>query len=379
MLKSMTNNFNKICELTDINTDIMQNTIEEIIEMAREENTNKLKYLANNTNTEYQSNNKFFKELEFLLPHVGPFHCTFCPKTFTDIYAFKFHISRHNGTKPFKCMVCPRELTHKKEYVCHLRRHTKECPFKCDNCDKSFPSKKEWHRHVIKHGSKPYVCELCADSFYTQHQLTNHMKNHNNIRDHVCTECGKGFTHRGLLRQHLQTHNKTKCICHLCDNIYSNPRSLRKHYVRVHESGQQPSSASLAQYNCQICKITFPTIQDAKQHRKEHKQSNPAERRHVCDICGHHFAYPRNLHDHKKTHSNIRDQVCDICGKAFTNANLLNQHKNVHTGEKFVCKACGKDYAHYRGLCRHITKVHGINIRDLDAWLEKQKLSSTSQ
>lgn len=379
MLTTMTNNFIKITKLNNINNDLMQNTIEEIIEMAREENVNKMKYAENNTNDEYVSNNKFYKEIQFLLPHVGPFQCNYCTKSFTDVYAFKFHTSRHDGSKPFKCMVCPRELTHKKEYVCHLRRHTRECPFKCDTCDKSFPSKKEWHRHAIKHGSKPYVCEQCADSFYTQHQLTNHMKNHNNIRDHVCTECGKGFTHRGLLRQHLQTHNKSKCICPLCDNIYSNPRSLRKHYVRVHESGQQPSNASLAQYNCQICKITFPTIQDAKQHRKEHKQSNPTERRHVCDICGHHFAYPRNLHDHKKTHSNIRDQVCDVCGKAFTNANLLNQHKNVHTGEKFVCKACGKDYAHYRGLCRHITKVHGINIRDLDAWLDKQKLSSASQ
>ncbi|KAI8115471.1 Histone-lysine N-methyltransferase PRDM9 [Lucilia cuprina] len=379
ILKTITNDFSKLYELKDFNIDIMQNTIEEIIEMAREENTNKMRYKASNNNDAYHSSNKFYKEIEFLLPHVGPFKCHYCPKTFTDIYAYKFHRSRHEGTKPFQCMLCPRELTHKKEFVCHLRRHTKECPFQCNECDKSFPSKKEWHRHVIKHGSKPYVCELCADSFYTQHQLTNHMKNHNNIRDHVCPECGKGFTHRGLLRQHLQTHNKTKCLCTLCDNIYSNPRSLRKHYVRVHESGQEPSAASMAQYNCQICKITFPSIQDAKQHRKEHKQSNPTERKHVCDICGHHFAYPRNLADHKKTHSNIRDQVCDVCGKAFTNTNLLNQHKNVHTGEKFVCKACGKDYAHYRGLCRHITKAHGTNIRDLDALLEKQKLTANTQ
>ncbi|XP_065365594.1 zinc finger protein 782-like [Calliphora vicina] len=379
ILKSMTNDFSKMCEYKEFNADIMQNTIDEIIEMAREENANKMSHIASNKNDEYQSSNKFYKDIQFLLPHVGPFKCNYCPKTFTDIYAYKFHISRHEGTKPFQCMLCPRELTHKKEFVCHLRRHTKECPFQCEECDKSFPSKKEWHRHVIKHGSKPYVCELCADSFYTQHQLTNHMKNHNNIRDHVCPECGKGFTHRGLLRQHLQTHNKTKCVCSLCDNIYSNPRSLRKHYVRVHESGQEPSAASMAQYNCQICKITFLSIQDAKQHRKEHKQSNPAERKHVCDICGHHFAYPRNLADHKKTHSNIRDQVCDVCGKAFTNTNLLNQHKNVHTGEKFVCKACGKDYAHYRGLCRHITKAHGTNIRDLDALLEKQKLAPTPQ
>nr|XP_013102523.1 unnamed protein product [Stomoxys calcitrans] len=366
-LEAMTNEFIVLSKLENISTIELKTFLEDLKAMAVNENKRLLKeeVTAGKTHTFP----KFKEELNFLLPHVGPFVCCHCKKTYSDVYAYKFHVAQHEGNKPFKCMVCHKELTHKKEFMCHLRRHTKECPFQCEVCSKSFPSKKEWQRHIVKHGSKPYICELCADSFYTQHQLTNHMKNHANIRDHVCSECGKGFTHRGLLRQHLQTHSKTESQCTICSKVYANPRSLRKHYVRAHEIHEDNSTQT---YNCKICMITFPTVKDAKQHRKEHRQSFP-NKRHTCDICGNNFAYPRNLADHKKTHSNVRDQICDICGKAFTNANLLNQHKNVHNGQKFECKACGKDYAHYRGLYRHVVRAHGSNNKNPCAAIAKQK------
>lgn len=364
-LKELAKSYDILCCHHQMTTNDLRNIIEELKDIVLNENKRRMEYLETHTNDDYVPRHRLYKDLEFLTPHVGPHRCGQCGKLFMDIYNYKFHVSKHEGTKAFKCMVCHKELAHKKGFMCHLRRHTKECPFKCDLCDKSFPSRKERQRHVIKHGSKPYVCELCANTFYTQHQLTNHMKNHANIRDHVCAQCGKGFTHRGLLRQHLQTHNKTECICSLCKNVYANPRSLRKHYVRVHEASPEVSAAS--NQSCKICMITFSTLQEAKQHRKEHKQSLAVKRKHVCDICGHAFAYPRNLADHKKTHSNVRDQVCDVCGKAFTNANLLNQHKNVHNGQKFVCKVCGKDYAHYRGLCRHIGKAHKTCVKDMNS------------
>lgn len=375
-LQDMTHEFNNsIVGIENVTVPEMKSLVGELLEMAIEENK-KMLTESSQISELNSSPNRFYKEIQFLLPHVGPFKCIHCNRTFVDVYTFKFHVAKHEGTKPFKCMygTCQKELTHKKEFMCHLRRHTKECPFQCEFCDKSFPSRKEWQRHIIKHGSKPYVCELCADSFYTKHQLTNHMKTHANIRDHVCPQCGKGFTHRGLLRQHLQTHNKNECLCHLCNNVYANPRSLRKHYVRVHEVQQESTRI----YNCKICLITFPTDHEAKQHSKEHRQSlRSVKRKHICDICGNDFAYPRNLADHMKIHSNIRDQVCNVCGKAFTNSNLLNQHKNVHDGQKFVCKACGRDYAHYRGLCRHISKAHGSNIRDLCGIIEKEKEESS--
>ncbi|XP_073831939.1 uncharacterized protein isoform X2 [Musca autumnalis] len=368
-LQSMVTEFSGIHQMENLTVQVMKGLVDDLKKMAmKQKQVIKIEQSLDNFSS--ISNCYSYKDLRFLMPHVGPFTCSHCRQSFSDIYVFKFHVSKHEGTKPFKCMVCQKEISLKKEFVYHLRRHTKECPFKCDCCDKSFPSRKEWRRHVIKHGPKPFVCEQCADSFYTQHQLNNHMKNHANIRDHVCSSCGKGFTHRGLLRQHLQTHNKTQCTCTLCNKVYTNPRSFRRHFVRVHELHQE--SSLHATNSCKICLITFSTIQEAKQHRKEHKQSLLAKRKHVCDICGQEFAYPRNLADHKKIHSNVRDQVCDTCGKAFTSTNILNQHKKVHNGQKFACSVCGKDYSHYRGLCRHITKAHGTNVKEFCSVIEKE-------
>ena len=210
--------------------------IEFIHKIVRKEKENFIEHNANKTAEDYKSPCKFYKHIEFLFDHLGPFKCQFCSKIISHIYTFRLHLAKHDGSKPFKCSVCQYEFTQKPGYVIHLRRHTQDFPFVCKYCGKGFPCKKELKLHFQNHPEyeKDYICDICGEGFTQQKLLNWHLKAHNNIRDSICKICGKGFTNSKLLFQHRTVHSQKKSVCKLCGKSYAHYRGLYRHMTKDH-------------------------------------------------------------------------------------------------------------------------------------------------
>lgn len=94
-----------------------------------------------------------------------------------------------------------------------------------------------------------YVCPICETVSSTQHDFTNHIRNHNNIRD--SSDDGTSFT------------------CRICSKVLSSASSLDRH-VLVH-TGERP-------FNCKYCNLTFTTNGNMHRHMRTHKQPQQNER-----------------------------------------------------------------------------------------------------
>ncbi|KAJ2918505.1 hypothetical protein MD484_g1918, partial [Candolleomyces efflorescens] len=50
-----------------------------------------------------------------------------------------------------------------------------------------------------------FICNICFQTFTAKHNLKNHIKAHDNIKDQVCTGCHNAFRANGTLRRHMKT------------------------------------------------------------------------------------------------------------------------------------------------------------------------------
>ena len=107
------------------------------------------------------------------------FQCKFCPKTFR----FQAHVSQHERShtkeKPFECHRCNKAFTAKCNLKAHMETHKslEERSFKCDKCDHRATSLPLLKLHQYNHtGERPFVCDLCGESYKRPHNLRRHKK-----------------------------------------------------------------------------------------------------------------------------------------------------------------------------------------------------------
>ena len=102
-------------------------------------------------------------------------------------------------------------------------------------------------------------------------------------------------------------------ICALCMECFVNKKELRDHYKSVHKDGM---------------------VKIEPQKRRLERKFN----RHLCSLCGKHFADMWTLSHHQKTvHRAAREHKCDKCDKAFlSNKDLVRHNRGVHLGEKII-------------------------------------------
>ncbi|XP_043227244.1 zinc finger protein 64-like isoform X2 [Amphibalanus amphitrite] len=82
-------------------------------------------------------------------------------------------------------------------------------------------------------------------------------------------------------------------------------------------------------------------------------------RNHVCDICGHRCAFPKDLVRHKFKHTNEKFR-CSVCGALYSRPDKLAEHERLahRQPEARRRRACTVEGCTFRGASGHHVKKH---------------------
>lgn len=89
-----------------------------------------------------------------------------------------------------------RKIVNKKpkvEHICH--------------CTKLFQTKHELTKHLRTHNNEsPYVCEICGQAYKQKMAFDTHIKMHEGLNPFTCVYCNKSFTQKVALIRHVPMH-----------------------------------------------------------------------------------------------------------------------------------------------------------------------------
>ncbi|CAG9864862.1 unnamed protein product [Phyllotreta striolata] len=128
----------------------------------------------------------------------------------------------------------------------------------------------------------------------------------------------------------------------------------------VPEIGMSPLEP---QYSCIRCDEKFSTIQDYKQHLKQHK----SQKKYLCDICGTGYNIENNLKIHNAAvHSEGTLTTCPICGISLKcqRTAAFNSHLKIHLVEELQhCNECDAEIEKEDEYARHVIS-HALSKAD---------------
>ncbi|XP_051272735.1 zinc finger protein 91-like [Dicentrarchus labrax] len=253
----------------------------------------------------------------------GPFPCTLCERTYTDLRGLIRHERFHTGELPFKCPKCPKAFSYASALTLHDRTHTKEAPFLCWDCGKGCKSNAALRIHrLCCHSSakdKRFCCEHCGKAYALKRSLDLHVaKLHTGVR-YPCSHCGKLFRSASSLTRHDLTHTE-----------------------------ERP-------YSCSECGKSFRSASELKIHTRYHTGERPFK----CQECGKGFVQSYYLTAHMRMHTGEKPYKCLTCDKYFKTTGILKRHQITHTGEKpHKCSVCEMAFSRPELVKAHMKKFH---------------------
>lgn len=171
--------------------------------------------------------------------------CDICSACFKLNCDLKSHFARHHAVKQLPCIYsdCPKTFSTQRLLKVHIKTHkkVKRKDWMCDLCGTSYTTKRKLRDHIERIHLKikeayTKVCPHCGRYFTNSHFL-EHLRRHTGEKNFKCKTCGMLTVTRQALQRHEYSHSNTKpYYCKLCSTGYYNPKYLRNHYSKVHNS-----------------------------------------------------------------------------------------------------------------------------------------------
>uniref|UniRef100_A0AAG5CPW1 C2H2-type domain-containing protein n=1 Tax=Anopheles atroparvus TaxID=41427 RepID=A0AAG5CPW1_ANOAO len=292
----------------------------------------------------------------------------------------------------------------------HCLKESESTQMQCTECKRNFKGRKSFIQHLVIHQvNKPYVCRVCAKSFYYAHHQRKHELTHSKERPFRCERCPKTFTNKQNLDNHLFKHEaQANYVCNVCPSRFKSPKALHSHKLIKHDAeiwyfkpyacekcGKMLHSQTAASYHakqqcdrialgpvslyitCLVCKQHFPTRAQlerhlqtqhtAEEHRSYIRQNIGKTSANECDVCGRTFSQRVILMRHKLRHEGIKPYQCAHCKRSFAQKGTLKTHIRTHTDERpFLCAGCGDSFRSAGSLrCHRMRRCANRELKTL--------------
>lgn len=314
-------------------------------------------------------------------------YCNTCNKQFyKQIYLDAHMRGTHLGqSKPFQCPDCPKAFTRYKQLY-HHKKSQHELQYRCeiDNCGATFSGEVQLKSHCqIVHNSSDdiispdyqeqgfegqemdHTCQMCWRKYSSKRALREHIKRHNQVKEHVCPECGVAKVTRTELHTHMRIHtpNLEKFPCPQCPQVFNHKNAISRHVKVIHEG--------LKRFPCAYCPKRFGTRNSQVCHERLHTGERPF----TCEICLKAFVQQEGLRSHMKNHDkNLRTHVCKYCSQRFITLKNLIDHERRHASDKpHICNICSKGFYKEEDLRLHrTTHYEVVDADDQDVLVEAE-------
>lgn len=152
---------------------------------------------------------------------------------------------------------------------------------------------------------------------------------------------------------------QSETMCQICATVFKTRYNLLRHFQKRHPEFKM--------YECDLCRISFPSIDEFKDHLEEkhsnkgqHTTSHTVDSRQVrfaCDVCGNMYKNKASAMNHLLTHTAKKSVRCPHCDFTCYTKQQLGVHQTKHD-KRFVCDICNKRFAQKSQLDVHVNAVH---------------------
>ncbi|XP_050530182.1 zinc finger protein 836-like [Daktulosphaira vitifoliae] len=149
--------------------------------------------------------------------------------------------------------------------------------------------------------------------------------------------------------------------CHICKIVFKSRYNLIRHFQKRHPECKT--------YECDLCLISFSTIDKFKEHLKymhssdcvfdviKNNVEDSKQVRFACDVCGNMYKNKASAMNHLLTHTSNKTVMCQLCNFMCYTKQQLAVHQAKHD-KRFICDICNKRFAQKSQLDTHIKAVH---------------------
>ena len=193
------------------------------------------------------------------------FTCSICERSVHSKRWLKHHIETfHSNTKSYSCQKCKFATSDERNLKIHDETVHMNIRYECDQCGLQLTQKGALliHKMSVHTTERPFICEVCCDSFKAKKTLRNHMETVHSTKIFSCEDCGKTFSHPDHLKVHQRYHNPDMQLkCDVCGRGFVSGQKLRDH-MNTH-TGEKP-------YKCKgdSCLAEFGSSSAFSHHKK---------------------------------------------------------------------------------------------------------------
>jgi len=278
--------------------------------------------------------------------------CHVCGKDFTKKSTWIAHIRHNHSDALFPCTDCSKKFILKNSLELHVQAIHKGNA-SCNYCPNSYKNAKALKYHIRNcHRDKMSPCTECNKSFILPDSLKYHMETfHSRVTEkknfqRACHVCGKNFTKKGTWIAHIR-HNHSDALIPCTD---CNKKFILKHTLELHVQAIHKGNAS-----CNYCPNSYKNAKKLKDHiRSCHRDIMSP-----CTECNKSFILPDSLKYHMETFHSKELFVCEVCHARFDKRKKLEAHvRHVHSGIRHVCQKCKATFSTRESLTRHTRNIH---------------------
>ena len=180
---------------------------------------------------------------------------------------------------------------------------------------------------------------MCAKSFSSKGNLTQHMQQHTRQRPFNCPECGKWFFSMHNVNRHVDTvHKKLKPFnCRICGKSFGETGSCNKHIDSVHRK--------LKQFSCTKCGKSFARRENLDKHVTSIHKNTKQKRRRSTQHAAQNKDKSKSRTFYKSYKGNSKGEIkpfsCLLCNKSFASKRTLTRHiDGFHQNQNSKCAMC---------------------------------------